>query len=116
MALSPATLAMYVLWNLVYAFAVGLAYATFTAVALDVLIPGAAATQYTALVSLGNFPLWWLGLLLARVADAHGVRAMLYTEAAFGVAGVLVFVAAVQLLKAPEPAPAPEGAVEIPGG
>jgi hypothetical protein len=116
LALAPATIAMYVLWNLVYAFAVGLAYATGTAVALDVLIPGSAATKYTALISLGNFPLWWLGLLLARVADVHGVQAMLYTEAALGFAGVLVFVAATQLVKAPEPAPAPEVVVAIPGG
>jgi hypothetical protein len=116
MALAPATIAMYVLWNLVYAFAVGLAYATFTAVTLEAMIPGSAATKYTALVSLSNFPLWWLGLLLARIADAHGVKAMLYTEAALGFAGVAVFAAATQLIKTPAPAPTPEVAAEMPGG
>jgi hypothetical protein len=114
MAITPATVAMYVTWNLIYAFGVGLGYASFTAVVLDAMSPGSAATKYTVLVSLSNFPLWWLGLVLARVADQHGIQAMLYTEAALGFAGVAVFAAATPLVKAPKPAPAPERMVEIP--
>ncbi len=69
MGLSPATVTMYVLWNLIYSFGVGLAYAGFTAVVLNAIGSGSAATKYSFFASLSNFPIWWLGLLLGRVAD-----------------------------------------------
>jgi MFS family permease len=69
MALSPATVMMYVVWNLIYSFGVGLAYAGFTAVVLNAIGAGSAATKYSFFASLSNFPIWWLGLLLGRVAD-----------------------------------------------
>lgn len=69
MALSPATVTMYVVWNLIYSFGVGLAYAGFTAVVLNAIGAGSAATKYSFFASLSNFPIWWLGLLLGRVAD-----------------------------------------------
>jgi hypothetical protein len=94
MAVCPHTINMYVVWNLIYAFGVGLAYAAFTAVALSALGKAAAATGYNIFASLSNFPIWWLGLLLGTVADKHGPSAMLFTEAAFGVLGVIIFVVA----------------------
>jgi hypothetical protein len=115
MAITPATVAMYVTWNLLYSLVVGLGYAAFTALVLDAMSPGSAATKYNLFASLSNFPAWWVGLLLARVADRHGVRAMLYTEAALGCAGVAVFLVATQLLKVPPSAPAPELGIELPG-
>ncbi len=114
MAITPATVTAYVTWSLAYAFLCGLGYAAFTAVVLDAMSPGSAATKYNLFASLANFPTWWLGLVLARVADTHGVRAMLITEAAFGCAGVAVFVAATQIFKVPKPAPASQPVVEIP--
>ncbi len=69
MGLSPATVTMYVVWNLIYSFGVGLAYAGFTAVVLNAIGSGSAATKYSFFASLSNFPIWWLGLLLGRVAD-----------------------------------------------
>jgi PAT family beta-lactamase induction signal transducer AmpG len=82
---------MYVVWSLTYAFAVGLAYAAFTALVLDAMGHGSAATKYNVFASLSNFPLWWLGLLLGVAAEKWGARAMLFTEAALGVVGVIVF-------------------------
>lgn len=113
MALSPATVTMYVVWSFVYAFAVGLAYAAFTAVVLDAMGPGSAATKYNIFASLSNFPIWWAGLALGRVADVAGPTAMLYGEAALGVLGVVVFVAVTRLVKKrphEEAAPALEAA------
>jgi hypothetical protein len=110
MAIAPATVAMYVVWNLAYAFGLGVGYAAFTALVLDAMSPGSAATKYTLLVSLSYFPTWWLGLVLARVADTHGARAMLAVEAAFGFAGVAAFMAAMALVKAPKRAPELTGA------
>jgi len=98
MGLSPATASMYIAWNLVYAFAVGLSYAAFTALVLDAMGQGSAATKYNVFASLSNFPLWWLGLLLGVAAERWDARRMLFTEAAFGVAGIVVFALSVRLV------------------
>ncbi len=98
MGLSPATATMYVAWNLVYAFAVGLAYAAFTALVLDAMGKGSAATKYNVFASLSNFPLWWLGLVLGVAADKWGARTMLFTEAVFGVIGLVIFAISVRLV------------------
>lgn len=91
MALTPRTVLAYVMWNLVYALFVGLAYAAFTAVVLNAIGTKSGATKYNLYASLSNFPIWWLGLLIGFVADEYGPVEMLYTEAAFGVLSVLVF-------------------------
>jgi MFS family permease len=99
MTASPRTIAMYVTWNLAYAFGVGLCYAGFTALVLDAMGPGSAATKYNTFASLSNFPIWWLGLLLGWVADKYGAGAMLLTEAAFGVVSVVIFLGAVRAVR-----------------
>jgi MFS family permease len=69
MGLSPATVPMYVGWNMLYSLAIGLSYSGFTAVVLSAIGSGSAATKYSFFASLSNFPIWWVGLLLGRVAD-----------------------------------------------
>ncbi len=95
MAGAPRTVTMYVAWNLVYAFGVGLAYSAFTAVVLDAMGAGSGATKYNVYASLSNFPIWWLGLLLGFTADKWGAGRMLLVEAGMGVFGVLIFAASV---------------------
>jgi PAT family beta-lactamase induction signal transducer AmpG len=95
MGLAPHGPVDYVVWSMIYATGVGLAYAAFTAVVLDGMGPGSGATKYNIFASLANFPLWWVGLLLGYVAEKggpDGAPTMLFTEAALGVAGVAVFV------------------------
>jgi PAT family beta-lactamase induction signal transducer AmpG len=84
----------YLFWNLVYAYGVGLAYAAFTAVVLNAIGAKSAATKYNLFASLSNFPIWWLGLLLGRIADVAGADAMLYAEALLAVVAVALFAAA----------------------
>jgi MFS family permease len=96
--------ALYVVGNLTYAFVVGLSYAAFTAVVLQAIGRGSAATKYSLYASLSNFPIWWLGLLLGRAADTYGAAGMLYVEAALGALGVALFAAVVRTWKAKEPA------------
>ena len=91
MAVSPATTSMYIAWNIIYAFGVGLSYAAFTAMVLVAIDKDTAATGYNVYASLSNFPIWWMGLLLGLVADKKGPRAMLFTEAALGIVGVVLF-------------------------
>jgi PAT family beta-lactamase induction signal transducer AmpG len=93
MALSPATTIMYIAWNIVYAFGVGLSYAAFTAMVLIAIDKGTAATGYNVYASLSNFPIWWMGLLLAFVAEKTNPRMMLWTEAGLGIIGVIAFLA-----------------------
>jgi MFS family permease len=99
MAISPATVTTYVVWNMTYAFAVGLAYAAFTAVVLSAMGHGSGATKYNVFASLSNFPIWWLGLTLGYVADVSGPRAMLVAEALFGVVGVTMFAVSAALIR-----------------
>jgi PAT family beta-lactamase induction signal transducer AmpG len=99
MAYSPATISTYIVWNMIYSFVVGLSYAAFTAMALIAIGGSAAATGYNVFASLSNFPIWWLGLLLGYIADHSGPRAMLVTEAALGIFGVLLFACVDRLRK-----------------
>jgi MFS transporter, PAT family, beta-lactamase induction signal transducer AmpG len=91
MAVSPTTLTMYVAWNVLYAFGVGLTFSAFTAVALSAMGEGSGATKYSIFASLSNFPIWWLGLLLGRVADKRSPQMMLWVEAALGLVAAALF-------------------------
>lgn len=104
MAFAPATVTTYVVFSLGYAWAVGICYACFTALVLDAMGKGSAATKYSIYASLSNFPIWWMGLLLGKVANDHGPVTMLTAEAAISVGGVLVFAVVARLLRAAPPA------------
>jgi MFS family permease len=98
MGATPPTVTAYVVWNLLYAFGVGLAYAAFTAVVLNAIGAKSAATKYNLFASLSNFPIWWLGLVLGRVADVSGPVGMLYTEAALAVVAIALFYGATRVV------------------
>lgn len=93
MAFGPPTPATYVAGNLAYFFTTGLSYAAFSAVVLDVIGAGRAATKYNSFASLSNTPIWYMGLLLAAAETRFGPSGLLYAECAAGVAGILVFAA-----------------------
>lgn len=99
MALGPATPTAYIVGNTVYSLGVGLSYAAFTAVVLDAIGPGSAATKYTLFATLSNFPIWWVGLLLAFVAEGRGAPGMLHVEAGLGVVGIVVFLLATAIVR-----------------
>ncbi|GDX81789.1 hypothetical protein LBMAG42_36000 [Deltaproteobacteria bacterium] len=90
MAFIPAVY-LYIGWNLLYSLVVGFAYAAFTALVLNAIGSGSAATKYSIYASLSNFPIWWLGLLLGTTADKWGPATMLYTESAIATLGVVIF-------------------------
>jgi MFS family permease len=102
MAVSPAKVAFYVAFSLLYALVIGLAYSAFTAFVLVAMGEGSGATKYNIFASLSNFPIWWLGLLLGRLADGTkggGPPTMLLGEAAAGVIGVVAFVVSLGLVR-----------------
>lgn len=93
MALAPRSEATYVGFTLTYAFMNGLAYAGFSAVTLEAIGLGAAATKYNLFASLSNIPIGYMTAVDGWAAARWGPAAMLYIEAAVGVAALLVFVA-----------------------
>jgi len=98
MALAPRTEAMYILFTLLYALITGLTYAGFSAVVLEAIGLGAAATKYNVFASLSNMPIAYMVVVEGWAHERFGAAAMLYAEAAFAVAALLVFVSAAWLL------------------
>lgn len=109
MAFAPRTPNMYILFVLLYLFIVGLSYAAFTAVVLEVIGKGAAATKYNVFASLSNVPINYMGYLLGQAYDgcsgknplfpSCGSNPMLYTDAGMGFLGIVVFLAFVPLAR-----------------
>ncbi|MEI8031625.1 MAG: MFS transporter [Comamonadaceae bacterium] len=91
MAWAPHNLNMYYVFVLSYGFIAGLCYAAFTAVTLEAIGTGAAATKYSIFASLSNTPIAYMGILNGFFFEKSGSNAGLYSDAAMGLAGVLVF-------------------------
>jgi PAT family beta-lactamase induction signal transducer AmpG len=94
MALAPHTETMFVVFTMLYAVLNGLAYAGFSAVALETVGLNAAATQYNAFASLSNMPILYMGLAEGWAYTQHGPGAMLYVEAALAAVAIVIFAGA----------------------
>jgi PAT family beta-lactamase induction signal transducer AmpG len=97
MAIAPRSEPMYVAFTLLYAFVSGLAYAGFSAVALEAIGLGAAATKYNLFASLSNIPIGYMTAVDGWAAARWGSGGMLYVEAVVGILALLVFVAVAAL-------------------
>jgi len=91
MALGPRTSAQFVAWTSVYAFVLGLCYASFSSVVFEAIGRTAAATKYSLLAALSNMPIQYMTLVDGWADDKGGTSWLLYVDAAGGVAGILVF-------------------------
>jgi MFS transporter, PAT family, beta-lactamase induction signal transducer AmpG len=108
MALAPRTEVMYIVFTTGYAFITGLTYAGFSAVVLEAIGLGAAATKYNVFASLSNMPIAYMTVIEGWAQTRWGVGAMLHAEAVFALAGVLVFMmASVMTARRSVPAPVP---------
>jgi PAT family beta-lactamase induction signal transducer AmpG len=99
MAISPRTELMYIAYVMLYAFISGLTYAAFSAVVLEAMGLGAAATKYNLFASLSNMPIAYITLVDGWAHTRWDAGAMLWTEAGIGVAAILVFMAAAALAR-----------------
>ena len=99
MAMAPRTEPMYIGFVATYWFIAGLTYAAFSAVVLEAMGRGAAATKYNLFASLSNMPIAYMTLMDGWAHTRWGTSAMLQAEAAMGVAGVIVFTTAGALAK-----------------
>ena len=93
LALAPRTEAMYIVFTTIYALISGLCYAGFTAVTLEAIGRGAAATKYNLFASLSNMPIAYMTLVDGWAHTRWGAGGMLYVEAAVGVLAILFFMA-----------------------
>jgi MFS family permease len=91
MALAPRTELMYIEFTLAYALITGLTYAGFSAVVLEAIGRGAAATKYNVYASLSNIPIAYMTVVDGWARTRWNEGAMLYTEAMVGFAALAVF-------------------------
>lgn len=99
MAIAPRTESMFVAFTLAYGLINGLAYAGFTAVTLEAIGLGAAATKYTVFASLSNLPIGYMTFVDGWVQTHCGSGAMLCAEAGICLTSLLAFVLVVATTK-----------------
>lgn len=99
MALSPQTPSMYAIFTLAYQFAGGVAFGTFTGFVLEVIGKGAAATKYSLLASLSNIPITYMTKVAGWASTEYGPVTMLFTDAGSNVAGIIVFLLVVAIVR-----------------
>jgi MFS family permease len=91
MALAPHDQAHYILFVLLYSFISGVCYAGFSAVTLEAIGGGAAATKYNIFASLANMPTAYMAAFEGWARTRHGVNAFLYIDFAAPIAGALIY-------------------------
>src|SRR6185437_4508099 len=91
MGLAPRTPTSFVIFVSLYGFFAGWAYAAFTALALETIGTGAAATKYNVLACLSNIPLTYMTLVDGATRTHFGPAAMLFIEAGIAVLASLLF-------------------------
>jgi MFS family permease len=93
MAVAPHTPANFLIWACLYNLVVGFCYGAYSAVTLEAIGKGAAGTKFNLISSLSNAPILMVTLVDGWAETRFGATGMLYTEAAMGVAGVVVYTA-----------------------
>ncbi|MBL6936942.1 MAG: MFS transporter [Alphaproteobacteria bacterium] len=93
MAAMSRTVPMFVFFTLLYAFIQGFNYASFSAVVLEAIGKGAAATKYNIFAALSNFPIQYVGLLDGWAYERWHTNGFLAMDAVTGLVGVAIFYA-----------------------
>jgi PAT family beta-lactamase induction signal transducer AmpG len=101
MAVAPRNEIMYIVFTSLYSFITGLTYAGFSAVVLEAMGLGAAATKYSVFASLSNTPIWYMTLADGWAQARWGSGGMLEAEAACCMLGLLFFLGVRLLARVP---------------
>jgi PAT family beta-lactamase induction signal transducer AmpG len=91
MAAATRTTTMFIVFTLLYAFIQGLNYASFSAVVLEAIGRGAAATKYNLYASLSNMPTAYMTIVDGWAYDRWHANGLLGADAFAGLAGVAFF-------------------------
>jgi MFS family permease len=97
MAFGPRTEWSYVLFTSLYSVVVGFCYAAYSAVVLEAIGKGAAATKFNVLASLANTPIAWVTALSGWLLGKYGSTWALASEMALALVAVVGFVGVVVL-------------------
>jgi len=108
MAILPMTVQTYIVGSSVYLFVLGIAYAAFTALVLDVIGTGgrSAATNYSLFCSVGNVPIVVMTWFDGKGYGAFGPRGMMGFEALGNLIGTVIIVAMIKYVLLAETKPA----------
>ena len=99
MAFGPHTPVFFAVFVVLNAVLLGLSWAAVAAVAFEQLGAKAAATVAAVLSSISNLPVVVMVAIVGGVQPRHGSSGMLLTEAAFGLASVVVYITIAWLWK-----------------
>jgi MFS family permease len=99
MALAPKVFVVYAGGVLTYSFALGMCYSTFTAFVLDIIGRTGGATKYNLFASLANMPIYTMALVDGWVATKYGRTSMLWVDGMAGIAGAVVLMTIVFVLR-----------------
>lgn len=101
MAYSPRTETMYITYVMLYAFISGLTYAAFSAVVLEAMGLGAAATKYNVFASLSNMPIQYMTLVDGWAHTRWDAATMLCAEAGIALLAIVFFMGMQLALRKP---------------
>jgi MFS family permease len=87
----PRTVGVWIGASVLYQALLGACYAAYSAVVLEVIGRGAAATKFNLMASVANVPVTFMPVVDGVLHDRYGTNAMYYGEAGLCVAAALLF-------------------------
>jgi MFS family permease len=93
MAFGPRTPMAFLVFACIYNLGVGFCYGAYSAVTLEAIGQGAAATKFNLISSISNVPVLVVTLVDGWAETRFGATGMLYAEAVMGVGGVALYAA-----------------------
>ena len=93
MALGPRTPMAFLIFATAYNLVIGCCYGAFSALTLEAIGKGAAATKYNLIASAANLPIMLMILVNGQAQKRWGSGGMLLTEAALAAAAVTLYTA-----------------------
>jgi MFS family permease len=87
----PRSPAVWIGASVLYNAIVAACYSAYSAVVLEVIGRGAAATKFNLMASVANVPVTVMPIVDGVLHDKHGTNAMFYGEAALSVAAAVIF-------------------------
>jgi len=87
----PRTVGVWIGASVLYQALLGACYAAYSAVVLEVIGRGAAATKFNLMASVANVPVTFMPVVDGLLHDRHGTNAMFHGEAALSVAAAVLF-------------------------
>jgi len=90
-AYAPRTPVVWAISSLVYGAVIAMTYSAYSAVVLEVIGKGAAATKFNLMASAANVPVSYMVLVDTHLHDSFGTNWMFFGESALSIAAGLLF-------------------------